>query len=367
MPHQSSDMANTNNNDAIEMLAKQNDIFQTILKIIERAITSARERKANPELADLLLCQGVALAGYSSEENRHESALTRWTEGYALGLESGLWYYCARLAVDFVFNYHFSKVRTEQTAAHEIEIHVEKVEAMAESTSSPEVAPGLRLMLANLYTRLEKHDAAQKLLLNDLKTGFDLLSDNDPENDDLGFATIAKILMHTGDDLSALSAWSLYGPMERRREYIAKEAQDSKEAHSQGEVSPSSGDSIENVSRICNGHCSGEDLSWEESVWMCKVCDDVDFNDDCLEKLRKCTLPLLTCSPDHEWLLVPSWADEYRATGKGRVRIGGELIDGKRVGGQILPVEEWLDIVRKEWGVDKPSLTIPNDNDKSNQ
>ena len=346
--------------------AKQHDIFQTILEIIERAITSAREREANLELADLLLCQGVALAGHSSEENRHESALTRWTEGYALALESGYWY-CARLAANFVFNYHFSKIRTEQTAAHEIEVHVEKVEAMALSTNSPEVAPRLRLMLASLYVRLEKHDAAQNLLLNDLKRGFDLLSDNDPENDYMGFRDIGSIMMHTGDDLNALSAWSLFGPMERRREYIAKEAKDSTEAPCEGEISPPSGNDTGYIPAYCNGRCSGQNLSWEESHWMCKVCYDIDFNDECFEKLQKGTLPLLTCSPDHEWLLVPSWTDEYRATGRGRVRIGGELIDGKRVGGQIVPVEEWLDLVREKWGIDKPSLTVQNDNDKSHQ
>ena len=151
--------------------ARQHDAFQTILKIIERAITSARERKANPNLADLFLCQWVAFAGYSSEENRHESSLTRWTEDCALGLESGLWYYSARLAAKYVFNYHYSKVRVEKTAAHEIEIHVEKIEAMAESTSNPEVAPALHLMPASLLTRLGKHDAAQKIALESLEDG----------------------------------------------------------------------------------------------------------------------------------------------------------------------------------------------------
>ena len=343
--------------------ARQKDIFQTTLDIIERAIRSARETEAI--LVSLLLCQGVALAGYSSEEEHRESALARWTESYSVGLKSGD--YFAQLAAKYVFKYHFSKVRSEETATHEKEVHVEKVKAMAESANNSYLAPWLRLMLASLYRLLGKDDAAQKLLLNDMKTGFDLLSDNDPENDYLGYEKIARILMHTGDDLNALSAWSLYGPEERRREYLTQDTQNGKEADSQSIVSPPSVSGRE-VHWSCDARCGGGGMSWEDSFWMCKVCDYFDLHVECFEKLRTGTLPFFTsCSPDHEWLLVPSWTDEYRATGRGRVRMGGELVDGKRVGGQIIPVKEWLDMVREKWGIDKPSLAVQTDNEKPDQ
>lgn len=352
--------------------ARDHDVFQNVMDIIERAIVSAREtstkeREANYILADLLLCQGVAFVKYGSDENRHESALARWTESYTLGFESGL-LNCAQKAASSAFNYHFSEVRSKLIDGIETESHVAKVEAMVDSTNRPEFTEGLRLLLGSLYRLVGKHDAAQKLLMNDLKTGLDLLSDDDPENDYMGYAAIAKILMRTGDDLNALSAWSLYGPYERRNEYIAQGTQDGMDVDSQSKASPLTENSIDKVSsRYCDGRCSGYKFRWGESVWMCKVCEDIDFNDECLEKLRKGTLAHFVCSPDHEWLLVPSWADEYRATGKGRVRMGGELIDGKRVGGQIVPVEEWLDTVREKWGINKPALDVQTDHDKPKQ
>lgn len=61
------------------------------------------------------------------------------------------------------------------------------------------------------------------------------------------------------------------------------------------------------------------------------------------------------CAADHEWLLVPSWLDEYEATGKGRVRVGGAMEDGKRIGGEIVSIEEWLDMIREQWGIKRSS------------
>lgn len=61
------------------------------------------------------------------------------------------------------------------------------------------------------------------------------------------------------------------------------------------------------------------------------------------------------CAADHGWLLVPSWVDEYKATGKGRVRIGGVIADGKRIGGEIILIEEWLDTIRERWGIKRSS------------
>ena len=51
-----------------------------------------------------------------------------------------------------------------------------------------------------------------------MRNGMDYLVDEDPENDYMGYRAIADVLMHSGDDLNALSAWSLYGPTARRKE-----------------------------------------------------------------------------------------------------------------------------------------------------
>ena len=428
-------------------VVREQDMFHTVLKIMEKALTSARETKAKANLSDLLLCQGVALARYSSEEKRHEAALKHWTESYLLGFECGQ-EYTARSAARYAFNVYFSETRSDRDAARESEtMLVERVEKLASSTSSPYYAPGLRLRLGSYYSMLGRQEAAQKLLVNDMRNGMDLLADEDPENDWMGYSAIADILMHTGDDLNALSAWSLYGPSERRKEYDAKgtnedteaeiktteadgEAQDTgevgegeikttdadeegehprenreaKEAQEDGEARGTNGDAGPNGAKengetshteesaelptqseaspsklksssdedavdffiSCDGQCN-KSLTWASHLWKCKVCDDVDFEDECLEKLKLGQLTRYVCSPDHEWLYVPSWVEEYQVTGKGRVRVGGELVDGRRVGGQIVPVSEFLDMIREKWGIEKPGSSDQNEDEKSKE
>lgn len=208
----------------------------------------------------------------------------------------------------------------------------------------------LRLPMAALYNEANKRDEAKKLLLNDMKSGLDYLSDKDPENDYLGYELIANTLMHAGDDLNALSAWSLYWPerYSRNDEDGAKPdenlSDEEREAAKEKDMK---------FPRWCDGACTVR-WTYADSIWFCKVCDNVQFDDACLRKLRKGTLQKVVCSPEHTFLKVPSWTKELKATGKDRVRVGGELVDGKREGGRIVPVEEWLDGVRGLWGIEKP-------------
>ena len=335
------------------------DLSQVILRTVQGALTSARDSKTTRNVVDLLLWQGVGLALYGTEENRLESALERWRECYTLGFqsaESENWL-SALYAARHVFGYLYSQVRSGRSSTSDVESYQRELEQLADSPSSAYAAQHLRLPLASFYRLLDKQDAGQKLLLNDMKSGIDLLSDADPENDYLGYQTMANVLMHTGDDLNALSAWSLYGPPERYKEVDATTSDQAEKPDAQEEASPLETEAPAKLGYTCDGGCNIT-MTYADSIWFCKVCDDFQFHDECLKKLRAGTLNRYACSPDHEWLRVPSWIDEYRATGKGRVRIGGELQDGKRVGGTIVPVEEWLDMIREKWGIEKPAPEV---------
>ena len=416
-------------------VVREHPMLRSVLDYMEKALNCARETKANANLSNLHLCLGVALAEYSGEK-KHEATLRHWTQSYLLGFECGE-EDTARAAAGHAFNVYFSDIRTNRNAARELETLVKDVEKLVKSTSSSYYTPGLRLRLDSYYATLGRQEAAQKLLLNDMKNEIDLLVDEDPENDYRKYRMIADVLMHTEDDPNALSAWSLYGPSERRKGYNAKnidegedaksktseadgrakdtneaemaerkatdanqEAQDpgenigakesqkgeetqdryadaemegmkeyretkyaeeyaeeSAERSTQSEApspkpgSSSNGDDVD-FYISCNGRCN-KPLTWASSIWKCKVCDNVDFEDECLERLKKGTLTRIVCSPDHDWLYVPSWVDEYRATGMSRVRIGGELTNGQRSGDRIVSVEEWLDTIRKKWNIEK--------------
>jgi hypothetical protein len=85
----------------------------------------------------------------------------------------------------------------------------------------------------------------------------------------------------------------------------------------------------------------------------------------CYQKLKQDKLERFMCRPDHRWVHVPRWSDrEAVSIGKGRVRVRGELVDGERVGGEVVDIAQWLDEIRERWGIQK-KLEVSNEPEPS--
>ena len=306
--------------------AKGNGIFQVVLESLEKLLARARGDNRSSDLVDLLLCYGVGLEYHSSAH----LALEHWEECCEIGFrghnisrrESAL------SAARLLFSHHSSKVQPGSTTAENFETLSSKLKQLPEKArSEPYYAEQLRLALASFYNQAGKQDMARQLLLSNMITALNTLSDDDPENDWIAFADMFSILLLTGSKLDALSAMSLRGPKGRYNEQLE-------------------------LTMFCDG-CKAY-FQFSDTVWHCCLCDDVGFHRECLDKLRDGTLRRSVCSLHHEWLNSFSWEDDFKETGVGKVRMGGELQDGKRVGGRIVPIEEWLDSVREKWGIEKP-------------
>lgn len=320
-------------------VTRHNDMFKVILQTLEGRLTSARETNAISNLIKLLLCHGVALAHYSAEEKGLEAALTHWTECCKLTAQCESWEDCSSVlsAATYVLNYHFSQAESPSSPSNSFETRVAELTGfMGDLPDTFTFGQPFHQLLGGFYNLMGKQDTVQKLLLNDIKTGIDLLSDDDPENDFIGYDMMGNVLLHTADELNALSAWYLYGSSLSQVRY--------------GPYLSCDG---------CNRY-----IPVENAYWSCKVCYNTGFDDECMENLRSGTLDHYVCSRDHQWLRIPSWVEEFKATGKGRVRVGGEFKDGKRIGGQIVAVEEWLDMIREKWGIEKPTPVVQTEQKK---
>lgn len=309
---------------------RHDDLFEVVLETLERRLMSARESNAISIMIQLRLCHGVALAHYSAKENGLESALTHWTECCKLTAQCANWQDWSSVlsAASFVLSYHFSKAGSPRSPSSDFEARLSEMTGLLEDMFRDYGQQSFHQLLGGYHSLMGKQDTVQKLLLNQMKAGIDFLSDDDPANDYFGYSIMGSVLLHTADDLNALSAWFLY---------------------------VSSLSQVKNAPHFsCDGGCNNGVLI-ENGFWLCKVCYDIGFHDECLEKLRKGTLARYVCSPDHQWLRIPSWVEEFQATGKGRVRVGGEVQDGKRIGGRVVAVEEWLDMIREDWGIEKPT------------
>ncbi|KAL9594253.1 MAG: hypothetical protein Q9219_007134 [cf. Caloplaca sp. 3 TL-2023] len=317
-------------------VVRYGNLSQAILQALRNALSFAMNEHSASVMC-LLLCRGVAFSRFGTEDDNLQSALEDWKDCCRRGFDSEQSYQwnLTLLAAENIFNSHFSRAKSIGHARIDFDASVAELKALMESMKVPHDQKKLCHMLGSFCTLFGARDAAQTWLLSEMKSALDLLSDDDPENDYQGYAMIGEVLLHTGDDLNALSAWSLYGPGQRYNI---------------------------NAPQGCYS-CDGcyRYFDWTERIWFCKICYRVQHCGECTKKIRNGTLEDFNCRQDHEWLCLSSWSDEYNATGKDRVRVGGEIRNGERMGGEIKLVTEWLEEVRMMWGIEKPTLGSKDD------
>ncbi|EWY83476.1 hypothetical protein FOYG_13289 [Fusarium oxysporum NRRL 32931] len=109
-------------------------------------------------------------------------------------------------------------------------------------------------------------------------------------------------------------------------------------------------DIVINWRYFCNGNCGGT-WDFETDINICKYCWDTPFCQNCLPLLQQGTSKMLACDAGHKWLHVPRWnLRESTGLRDGTVMMGGEIVDGRHVGGQRVKIKEWLSTIWKEWG-----------------
>lgn len=398
------------------LATQKSSAFDILIENLQDAIDLARKETRTDELSILLLQTGIALYHYDQREQKNpESALTLWTECGALISTNSSWEFqelCKRAYSLISFHYYHRAIASKDPSPH-----VEMLKQILSRHQIPD--QWSKAYLGCYYAFVGDNASARKLFLNDFMTALALLSDATEWNDYQGYLMIADILMHAGDSLNALSAWSLIIPSDvdlpamvldewtddplksiaddlrkliptvvqtasTARETLLRMIKElehqiaDKEAQTEGEINipleearvrlkeklpdPSDGQPRQgNLGLQCDGNC-GTRWPYADDLYSCKSCPDVQFCKDCLDKLKVGKLQFFICSPDHEWLHVPKWDDEeYAKVGRGKVKVGGTWDGEKRVDGEIVTIETWLDSLRDQWGVVKPAATEVTD------
>jgi tetratricopeptide (TPR) repeat protein len=397
------------------LATQKTSAFDVLMANLQDALELARKENLIDELPVLLLQTGIALYHFDQRDQKNpESALALWTECGALSSSNSSWGFqglCKRAYRLISFHYYHRAIASKDPSPH--------VEMLKQVLSRHQIIDQwAKAYLGCYYASVGDNASAKKLFLNDFMTALGLLSDEPEWNDYQGYLYLADILMHSGDNLNALSAWSLIVPTDvdlaamvldewkdeplktiakDLREYIpsgiqtastAREtflrmievlekeiaetsAQETRELNDQLREDalnlarvrlkdklpePSDGSPREgSLTLFCDGKC---DVKWSyaDDLYSCKSCPDVQFCKDCRDKLKAGKLQLFICSPDHDWLHIPKWDDEeYVKVGRGKVKVGGTWDGEKRVEGEVVTIEAWLDSLRDLWGVAKPT------------
>jgi tetratricopeptide (TPR) repeat protein len=356
-----------------------------VSEAIRTTIADVRRSSATITEGALLLYQGVCLARGTADKSRIQEAIRCWDDCQSLYLPSR--YDLGRtrgLAARFVAQRVFHEAKDQNSSAEEREKNFQQLLRVNRPTTLWLNGFQPTSYLASYYVLQGQVEEARRLFREDMIAAFVILSDGDPDNDVFGYKTIANLLMHTGDDLNALSAWSLLGPDDVFKTPDQEGASDkgSDSAKPQELETPGDGNDTCIASAVegdiggdgdkpmgatdrngplgysCDGFC-GRNWWYASDIYVCRYCPDTQFTGDCVEKLKANKLERYICDPGHSWLHVPKWSDQDALeVGQGKVRVHGQLVDGKRVGGDIIEIQQWLDEVRDIWGLPKPERVV---------
>jgi hypothetical protein len=318
--------------------------FNIVLKSYEAAINAAKTRVAQgkksskPEeewraqICQIDLMYHTALLYYDNSArnlDRVELAINQWLQILHMNATDDLLVAerQARAGSELAIVCFEKALQYPDTAAIYLE-HLENVAALKLGEDTIHGTHPARL-LARYHALQGDEQKVKNVLRGYIKLNLDLLSDDDPLNDWQGYNGLAMHFMFAGDDADALAAWSLITPDDAT-----------------GTESPTTSDTTERklegpLRDICDGDC-GTYWTFANNFYLCKECNYVKFDQRCLDNLRNGTVKLKVCNKDHEMLHIPAYDPvERQRIGDGNVKVGEE----------ILSVNEWLQRIRKRWGI----------------
>jgi len=393
--------------DLLVSLTASGPLSKLIMEGLERCVDLVYNRDNGADLVRLLLFQGVAMFRYNLGKPEQKGAAALWRKCCSMGLKemasTGEGFNALSIAIARLCVYYDALARRGGQDAQELLFELQQF--YSEAQKDWWLARVVRCTIAAYYLTSGSTEKARDILRSEMADGLSMLSDDDPENDHLGYRGIGIAAIHAGDDLNALSAWSLLLPNDvdeddedGEEEEAEDEDKDGGESadgedeegleHPEAEVTDDSSSTSSNSSPVstakspptndvtveepelkltvtpyedrkvnpvvrCDGGC-GMVWTYADDFYICKTCADIEFDFKCLEKLRAGTLKRVACSRDHDFLHLPPFSkEEYQKVGKGNVRVGGTLVDGTRQGGEIIPIADWLQSLRDEWDIPK--------------
>jgi tetratricopeptide (TPR) repeat protein len=406
-----------------------------LLEAMDQAINAAREQKIEFKLQVLLLHRGLA-AVYNDQQNDQSlsQAVSFFTDCYNITDQNIRRDYDDDLPWKYI---SFHRIIIHQLSLHYFEQSTKLQNSHTILSKLTELSQSFRLsgisglipadiFLAKYHIQRGDQVAAKEQVRQYMRMSIDNLSDETDENDYWAAYTLFRCLSAIGDDLNALTAWSLLEPvetdiitrslklemgpkqwlvdeltelvktqcplgatqvqrvktvqteLEARLAAFSQETDQSDNSDTKGEIqkalavlesaltpktnladgaseqaSISPLDS-KDIAKKFDYTCDGCGKSWDfnNALNTCKYCWNIGFCDDCLSLLKTGKLKRFVCSSNHDWQAIPKWNPRGNTAARdGTVQIRGDLVDGVRMGGETVPFEEWLNLLKTDWGL----------------
>lgn len=167
------------------------------------------------------------------------------------------------------------------------------------------------------YHHIDGNEAKGRQTVHTLvQVALELLSDEDETNDRDAYNKLRSIFIALSDERNALTA-------------LAMEARESR-------FGPS-GNEEYSMKMTCSGRCRHR---WHipSDMWICKDCINVYLEINCMTKLKERTQEESFCSPNHDFIKVPKWDEDWlNSVPMGMVPWGE----------QIITLDQWKQEIRQ--------------------
>jgi len=222
--------------------------------------------------------------------------------------------------------------------------------AALEDPSGADSAEGFIIGFCSL---IGLHEDARQMCKREMGQALEILSDSDPDNDNVGSQLLARILCTLGDKVGALTAFSLLD----RKILIQSLLTDGKS----DTYIPAADKVGHGMWRTCDG--CGKDMysSDFDGIWWCHFCAEIDLCTACKIKHEQGVLRLELCNTAHVPSFLHLFHTEYtmEELESGKVSVDWEYEeDGQggfsRIGGRIIDLSEWVENLRKLWDLPPP-------------
>ncbi|KAL4787635.1 hypothetical protein BJX76DRAFT_302251 [Aspergillus varians] len=384
---------------AIFSLISSSPEYWTVLQHeLEAAVENARTDNKYDDLAILLFQLGSAMYHLRKEfpEDLTKAAghwhecLTTVREKVRSEDQKRLAFIEEQALSNLAMFYFDRAIRAQGTDAEE---NAERLRRVYEEDT---VSTGVKYVFASFYTSKGQHDKARDLLRSEIITAFNILCDDDLDNDWEGFIALRNILGHTGDYENAQKAGLMLQTWKFDREVLEmlfaenpslevasaqlaefyerecphdntpkgnlrlllEEAERLSAATESGSEEASiwseackilkESDSFDDHFIWCN-NC-GRRWNYDNGLHVCNYCYGIDICDACWNDLRSDeTGKVLICSKFHDWWYAEPWTkDNFLRALKRLVPVKAE--DGSE---ELISSSKWLGNLCEDWGMSK--------------
>lgn len=353
------------------------DLYKDILGIFEKAAIGEDSSRHDADVCNLLYAYGLIIAA-NKESEAIDVAKKTWADAFKVGRDIGgdsvEW--SARLACMC----HFDQVKKDfeslvAPTSEDISIMMDGFTSLISQYEMPSqryerISARVTGYIACLGRVTGQLDRSKDTLRPDVADAINILSDDDIYNDEQGIWLLMEALAKYGDCEGVFTALSLLDRtvLRSRIEAEANDEDDNVSAASQDKVDEASR-SLNLTCEYCEESCntSDTDENTAKDIWLCRYCPNLSFCSQCRELLLTGKMERFLCNPEHEFLHLKHPEYELYEIEGDNVRIewhwetievdGSAEREGQRIkkevrtGGRMVTLQEWLDILKKEWKI----------------